>query len=34
MALRISSDASTMFFLKLKMMTIVAWLSAAVDRIW
>ncbi len=34
MALRISSAASDMFFLKLKMMTICAWLSEAVARIW
>jgi hypothetical protein len=34
MALRISSDASTMFFLKLNWITIVAWLSAEVERIW
>ena len=34
MALRISSAASLMFFLKLKMMTTCAWLSAAVERIW
>ncbi len=33
-ALRISSEASTMFFLKLKMMTMVAALSAEVERIW
>ena len=34
MAFRISSEASTMFFLKLKMMTICALLSADVERIW
>jgi len=34
MALRISSEASTMFFLKLKMMTICALLSDEVERIW
>ena len=33
-ALRISSEASTMFFLKLKMMTMLALLSLAVERIW
>jgi hypothetical protein len=34
MALRISSEASTMFFLKLKMITTCARLSEAVERIW
>jgi hypothetical protein len=34
MAFLISSEASTMFFLKLKMMTMVERLSAAVERIW
>jgi len=34
MAFRISSEASTMFFLKLNRMTMVALLSAAVERIW
>jgi hypothetical protein len=34
MALRISSAASAMFFLKLKMITTCARLSAAVERIW
>ena len=33
-ALRISSAASAMFFLKLKMMTICAVLSEEVERIW
>jgi hypothetical protein len=33
MALRISSEASTMFFLKLKMMTIWALLSAALAKV-